>query len=66
MIFKVNFESPHVVIKSAQDSGKIQNWQIKDAKRINNGMKDKLKKKEDIEKIENKMTGLAFLSLKST
>lgn len=29
-------------------------------------MKDKLKKKEDIEKIENKMTGLAFLSLKST
>ena len=62
----MNFESTHVGIKSAQDSGKIQNWQTKDAKRINNGIKDKLKKKEDIEKIENKMTGLAFLSLKST
>lgn len=33
---------------------------------MNNDIKDKLKKKEDIEKIENDTTGLAFLSLKPT
>ena len=50
--FKVISESTHVGIKSAQASVKIQNWQIIDAKRINNDIKDKLKKKEDIEKTE--------------
>ena len=62
----MNAESLHMGIKSAQDSVKIQNWQIIDAKRMNNDIKDKLKKKEAIEKIENDTTGLAFLSLKPT
>ena len=45
-------ESTHGGIKSAQASVKIQNRQIIDAKRINNDIKDKLKKKKDIEKTE--------------